>query len=355
MISLGEQYLRMKRYEKAYSIFTEAKDYAQNKDISDDMDGRRILIADLLVQEKKYQEADRTMDMNYMVIHDESRKDELFNKQMNLGEILINEKEFNEAEKLYNKLDVRAVTENQKSVLYRNKLFLGDLYSQEKEFGSAADIYNDLIDNTGDTTLIRIAKERISWLPQDSFNRGFSSLGSAIGILLPKNPRLLPVSEYYSDNHKFRLLRYGLQFTAGFTGLISLGAAWLNTSLWNSMSDRNFNQYKIKGVINLSEGISIDGNYGILKSEGEKDKRIGDITLTFVRPERFNLSLSYENTDSRLILYSPFLIHSRMKADYFHTNVSYNYTDLLRLSSSYHYMKLADGNKGNDFQIQFGK
>jgi len=192
-------------------------------------------------------------------------------------------------------------------------------------------------------------------LPPSSLSRGFNSVKSFFSYFLPRNLSLEPFSSYYIDNLKYRLFSYGAKLDAAFAGILSLGAYWEKTNLNNPIIDKDFIKYRGLAAIYFSKYLSVNGSYGVLNIYGEPDKKFGDAALTYLSPEQFSATFSYENNDARMVLYSPFIINNRIEINNYRLKAAYNYLDAASFTGIYNYFNLSDKNEGNDLQIRLGK
>ena len=281
---------------------------------------------------------------------------EIINQRMvYLGEYYARDKRFDKAEKIFNEIEKENKNIDIKKDLNTRRLFLGDSYVLEEKYGDARSTYYDLLENTKDTSEVRIIKERISWLPPSGLSKGLSSLKNFFLLFLPTNFGLSPFSTFYVDNQNFRLYNYGMRIDGGFIGFLSLGASWSRTNLNNSIINKDFTQFKGVAAIFLRKDLILSGSYGVLNIFGEPDKRIGDISLRYERENDFSFALSFENNDARTILYSPNLINVRINASHYRFSGLYNYNLIYRVSGFYNYFNLGDNNEGNDIQLRLGK
>jgi hypothetical protein len=166
---------------------------------------------------------------------------------------------------------------------------------------------------------------------------------------------LAPFSNYYRDNQQFQFWNYGLRYDAGFIGFLSLGALWSRIFLFNSVDSRQFTEFKGLASIFFSKFISLSGSYGVLNYTYELNRRIGDFTLRYQKPDEALVSFTYENNDARVVLFSPNILYSRFNIDIYRVNLAYLFKNEIKLLLNYNYYNIGDSNEGNDIQIRFGK
>jgi hypothetical protein len=166
---------------------------------------------------------------------------------------------------------------------------------------------------------------------------------------------LAPFSNYYRDNQKFQFWDYGMRYDAGFIGFLSLGVLWSRIFLFNSTDNRQFTEFKGLASIYFSKYFSLNGSYGVLNYTYELNRRIGDFTLRYQKPDEALVSFTYENNDARLVLFSPNILYTRYNIDIYRVNLAYMFKDEVKLLLNYNYYNIGDNNEGNDIQIRFGK
>ncbi|MBA4405785.1 hypothetical protein C0389_00780 [bacterium] len=355
ILFLGEYYVRDNNFDKANSIFTDIQNSSKNPNIIKDLTQRRIFMADAMANNKNYSQSEELFDFLNKTITDDSLKMQLNLHQMYFGDILTRDKLLDEAKDVYNDLSKRTITDDLRKNLIQRKLYLADSYVEDERYGEAENVYDCILDETNDSTDIRLINQRLSWLPPSGLGRGFNSVKTFINFLLPTNISLAPFSSYYRDNQKFQLWSFGARLDAGFIGFLSIGASWSRTNITNSIIKREFEQVKGLAGIYFSKYLSMSGSYGIFNTFEESDRSIGDIIMKYEQPDVLSLQFSYESNDARMILYSPSLIPSRMNANYYRVNISYNYNNILKITANYNYFNLGDRNEGNDVLLRLGK
>ena len=162
---------------------------------------------------------------------------------------------------------------------------------------------------------------------------------------------LAPFSNYYRDNQQFQIWNYGLRYDAGFIGFLSLGALWSRIFIYNSVDNRQFTEFKGLASIFFSKFLSLSGGYGVLNYEYEKNRRIGDLTLRYQKPDEALVSFSYENNDARVVLYSPNILYSRFNIDIYRVNLAYLFKDEVKLLLNLIIIILATTTKGMIFKF----
>ncbi len=352
---LADAYTQTDQLEKAEDIY---RDYAPKiKDESDKnlLDQRMIFLGESYVKDKNFEKASEIFNEVANSSEDSLVQRDLMQRRLYLGSALIDEKKLDEAQELFSQLDQSRFDTDLKKDFNQRKLILGDAFVASQDYSRAEDIYDEVLNSTNDTTQQRLIKERISWIPPYGINRGFHSIGSLFALFLPTNIGLSPFTTYYTDNQKFHFWNYGMRLDAGFIGILGLGASWSRTNLDNLIASRNFSQLKGLATIKILNSLSLFGSYGILNIPNEANRKIGDAGIRFEKQDEYSAVFSFENNDTRMILYSPNLIYSRLGINYYRLNGLYNYKNLFRISALYNYFSISDNNEGNDLQIRLGK
>lgn len=352
---LGDAYLMNGKLYNSESIYRELLSKSSDEKSKNDILQRMTNLGEGYANNKNYNKADSIYNEVLTLTNDEKLKNNVYQKQLWLGDALIQDNKLDEAESLFNDLNAVVRDSTIKNDLNTRRLYLGDAYSKNERFGYAKDIYSDLLSAAKDTSEIRTIQQRIAWLPPSGFSRGFYSIGNFLSYLLPTNMGLAPFSSYYKDNEKFQFWNYGLRYDAGFIGFLSLGAFWSKTFLYNTFDRREFTQYKGLASIFFSKYFSLSGSYGVLNYTGELNRRIGDLTLQYQKPDEALVSFSYENNDARMVLYSPNILYTRFNINIYRANLYYNYKTEVKLLLKYNFYDIGDGNLGNDIQIRLGK
>ncbi|MEJ5350250.1 MAG: tetratricopeptide repeat protein [Melioribacteraceae bacterium] len=273
-------------------------------------------------------------------------------KLITLGSSYIKTKELDRAEKIFDELLKKINDEAMIKKINQQRLYLADAYALQNRWGKAEDIYDDLLDVTKDTSDIKIIKQRLSWIPPYGFKKGIYVIKN---IIIPTNIGLSPFSNFYGDNQSFRLWSYGLNMDGGFIGFLSLGGSYQNVRINNKIVTKDF--HALKGILSLYiiKNLSASLSYGILNILGEKNKNIGTAVVKYEKQDELLLSGYYENNDARLILYSPYLMNTRLKAEIYRVNGSYLHNNQLQFIINYSYYNVSDKNEGNDLLLRVGR
>ncbi|TSA30239.1 MAG: hypothetical protein D4R68_01090 [Ignavibacteriales bacterium] len=250
---------------------------------------------------------------------------------------------------------------------YDANLSLGDSYAKFGEPDSARMVYNNLLDwKDIDSTQISAIKQRKGWLPITGIASIFETFPSYVG--------LNPTVSYYTDNMSFRLFGGGARLELGATKFLSLGMSFYRNSMRanavslnqdvldrmrlmgeNFTGEQLFTTFKGLFLLRFSYNLSLGVGLGISTVLGKFTRDDNDIFFRYEKRDTIGVSLTYQNTDAALILYSPYLIDKRQYAALYKFNGYYKNREGLKTSGFFQYVAINDGNAGNDFNIRLGK
>jgi len=276
----------------------------------------------------------------------------LHEKLITLGSSYIRTKQLDRAEKIFDELLKKIDDMEMIKKINQQRLYLADAFAMQNRWGKAEDIYDDLLDVAKDSSDIKIIKQRLSWIPPYGFKKGIYVIKN---ILLPTNVGISPFFNFYGDNQSFRLWSHGLNLDGGFVGFVGLGGSYNNVRINNKIQTKDFTEWK--GILSLYiiKNLSASISYGILNILGEQNKKIGTALIKYEKQDELLVSGYYENNDARLILYSPYLMNIRMKAELYRINGSYLHNNQLQFLVNYNYYNVSDKNEGNDFLFRIGR
>ena len=286
---------------------------------------------------------------------DISFKNDVLSRKMYLTDMLLMEEKYDDAEDLLDELTRTITDEKLRKDLFTKRMFLGDAFVTTEQFSRAEDMYDQALDMARDTADISMVKQRISWLPPSGFNRGLRGFGSALSYLLPTNISLSPFTSFYKDNQSLSLYNYGMRLDAGLFGFLGAGVSWSRLNINNNVIQRNFTQVKASGSIFFSKFLTVSGEYGQFQPASENKINIWGVSARYEKPLQYYISAGYENTDARIVLYSPNLMFTKIKLEIYRLQGRYTYKDVALLSAFYNYYNLSDGNQGNDLLLRFGR
>ena len=223
------------------------------------------------------------------------------------------------------------------------KLLLGDSYLQSGQVQNARIVYEDLLLKSQDS---HILKTRLGWLGgSDKFS--FDKFPTYI--------QLIPRASYFTDNTDFSYSNFGFGFDFGATNFLAFGLSAARGQL--SSTDDNLRLNQIKGSVyaKFNEIFSGVGSFGQTYFVNDEREHIIELSLTAQKKNIFSITAFLNYSDAAFILYSPFLVNTRLNAYYFSLNGEYKFKNNLVVSGKYSYVDVSDDNSGNQFVARLGK
>ena len=246
------------------------------------------------------------------------------------------------------------------------RLYLGDSYAKASFSDSARAVYDSLLTWDLDSTEIAMVNQRIGWLPLTGIDAILSTFPNYIGFA--------PSFTYYADNISFKYSNIGARMDLGITNFLSAGVSFfrhtlsanrnsLNDSLLNRQANtgvtftgnRTFTTFKGIVTVSLSKKFRFGGGFGSLNSSDGLNETDNDFFIHYEDKHVFSIAANYMNTDAAIVLYSPYLIDTRMMAKFWGLDGYYQHASGLKLTSHFDYIKVTDGNEGNNFWVRLGK
>jgi hypothetical protein len=223
------------------------------------------------------------------------------------------------------------------------KLFLGDAYLKTGQTQNAKKIYEDLLVQSPNS---HILKTRLRWVGGSDkfFVENF-----------PTYIQLIPQGYYFTDNTNFRLNNYSLGLDFGLTNSVALGISGSRGNLFSSDEHLRFNQVKGTAYLKLSEIISSAISFGQTYFTNDKQESLIDFNVTAKKKNDYSVSAFLNYSDAAFILYSPFLVSTRLNAYYYGINADYKFKNKFALIGKYAHIDVSDNNKANQFQARIGK
>ncbi len=223
------------------------------------------------------------------------------------------------------------------------KLLLGDAYLQNGQVQNARIVYEDLLLKSPDSHII---KTRLGWLGgSDKFS--FEKFPTYI--------QLIPRASYFTDNTDFGYSNLGFGFDLGVTNFLTFGLSAARGQLSSAEDDLRFNQIKGSAYVRFNEIFSGVGSFGQTYFVNDLQENIIELSLTAQKKNIFNVTAFLNYSDAAFILYSPFLVNTRLNAYYFGLNGEYKFKNNLVVSGKYSYIDVSDDNSGNQFVARLGK
>lgn len=238
---------------------------------------------------------------------------------------------------------------------YIANVYLGELYERTNQLEKARDLYSSLLEASEkdptilDSTQIAGFNTRLNYLSATGGSL-FNSLFAYMGIS--------PISTYYSDNMQFTYRGYGLRADVSLFAGISIGATYLKHRITSSLY--NYNMFRdltaFKGQLSfLSGNFFASAGLGRTRTNNNINTNLFDFTVRYEIKDRMLAKIEYEENDARVILFAPNIINLQYKASIFRLVGNYLFPNKFLLSSYFHYLKISDGNAGNDFQLRAGR
>lgn len=256
---------------------------------------------------------------------------------------------------LWGKDSVSALSEFKKLAVeapdnFEVHMLLGDSYLAMHQYDDAREVYDSLMEKSTDSAQVALIQPRYSWIPVSGLKSFMATFPNYIGFA--------PQFNYYSDNLNLRFQNSGGRLELGLTSFISAGVTFLRGSLASSTASRNYTTLEGSLYLRFSPYLMLTGGVGNMTYRGTRNLSISDASLIYSREGKENkvsLNANYLRTDAGIILFSTRLIDYRILADMFRFNGSFENKHGLKLSGIFSYLKLSDGNAGNDLQLRLGK
>jgi tetratricopeptide (TPR) repeat protein len=221
------------------------------------------------------------------------------------------------------------------------KLLLGDSFAAVKDYKNAKQIYKELLDFSPSSYIIN---QRLIWIEGPSYRSGF-----------PTYTMLTPDFNYYTDNFDFLYSTYGLRFDLGVTDFLTLGISGYAGVLGSESVINNISIFKGNIFTRFSDVVSATAALGSTFFPEDEDNLLAEISLKAERPKQYSFSANFYSMDAAQILYSPFLVDTRLRSNYFLLLGDYLIKTSWKFSGSYEFITVSDDNKANRLQLRFGK
>ncbi len=247
------------------------------------------------------------------------------------------------------------------------KLYLGDSYFNNGIYDSARVVYESMLETAPEGYYI---DKRLSWLPEEPEKPGFWSNIRSISYYTFSYFLVSPTAYYFNDNLNFDYYYGGFTFETSITKFLFGGLTWTRGSVGGEYSRIYFTTLKgniyIKPFENTLFGLSI----GKIQSTYYFNSPTIDALIKYEnKKKKLNLSLNYNKSDGITILYSPYLVGTRLTAHSLKFDGSYEFVSGLKISSYYQVLYAGESNVdignnvteyvgdnlGNNFQFRMGK
>lgn len=233
------------------------------------------------------------------------------------------------------------------STSFDAKFYLAESYEVNKDYDSAKSIYERLLTETVDSNKIKIINLRLGWLPKGG--------GGLFSFDIPTFVRLAPVYNYYSDNQNLKYSNTGGQIEFGLTSFLSTGITFNRSTIETPGMIRFYTALKWNLLVNIDNKLYLNSGYGNLNYRNVRIRKVSDFGIRYYFDKNNNMSLTFENTDAAIVLYSAKLGFQNINANVYRFNWNFRTRNMLYISGYYHFLKLNDGNSGRDLQLRIGR
>jgi hypothetical protein len=166
---------------------------------------------------------------------------------------------------------------------------------------------------------------------------------------------LIPRASYFTDNTDFSYSNFGLGFDLGVTNFLAIGLSGARGKLSSINDELRFNQIKGSAYVRFNETFSGVVGFGQTYFVNDQKENVIELSLTAQKKNVFNVTSFLNYSDAAFILYSPFLVTTRLNAYYFGLNGEYKFKNNLVVSGKYGYVDVSDENSGNQLVFRLGK
>ncbi|MCC6549375.1 MAG: tetratricopeptide repeat protein [Ignavibacteriaceae bacterium] len=232
---------------------------------------------------------------------------------------------------------------------FESRFYLAETYETMEEFDDAREIYSKLLESTEDTTRVKLINMRIGWLPK----------GSSLFSDIPLFVRLSPQLNYFGDNQGMSFMTAGGNIEVGILSFLSLGFTFTRSTLDSSILSNVFTAFKWNLFIYPAPKMVISAGLGNLSYLNQipvqRRKPLYDASYRYIDDEYFTFGLSYEATDAVMVLFSSRLIYYNLDSEIYKVESNYYPNPIVKLTGSFNYITLADGNAGNNVLFRIGR
>lgn len=323
LLEKARLYETQKDYYSSIRYFKRSLQDYENRDV-------RLELANVYIADGQPEEAEKIFESLLRQGNDPEIQKRLAKLHLWNRDSLIALKEFKQLNKI-NPSDIET------------KLMLGDAYLQAGQTTEARKIYEELFSTSPGSHII---KTRLNWLGgSDKFS--FEKFPTFI--------QLKPGALFFTDNTGFDYANYGLGFDLGVTNFLTIGFSGFRGKLSSDNYSLRFNQLKGTGYIKFSEIFSGSASFGRTFFQNNFKENIIEAGLTAKKKKLFNISAFINYSDAAFLLYSPFLVNSRLNTYLLGINAEYIFKNNLIVSGKYNYIDVSDDNSGNQFTARLGK
>jgi tetratricopeptide (TPR) repeat protein len=221
------------------------------------------------------------------------------------------------------------------------KLLLGDSYAGVKDFDKAKEVYEELLVISPSSPMLQ---QRLSWVEGPSYQNGF-----------PVYTMLTPDFNYFTDNFDFLYSTYGLRLDLGITNYLTIGASAYGGILSSDSVTNNISILKGSIIGRFSQTVYASASLGSTLFPNDENQLLAEVTLKAEKPKLYSFSANYYSMDAAQLLYSPNLVDTRLRSDYFLLMGDYIIKTSWKFAGSYAFITVSDDNKANRLILRFGK
>jgi tetratricopeptide (TPR) repeat protein len=234
---------------------------------------------------------------------------------------------------------------------YSVNIAIGDIYERAQKNDDAIRLYDSMIDANNknltslDSVQVTVLQTRLEYLKS----------GNQFGTPFFGSISLSPFAAFYSDNQNFDLSIFGGRIETGVIKYLSIGASFARYNMNSLAVQRNLTTF-MGHVVFSYDNFYASAGIGQTKSVSSSFNNVFQLVSRYDRKNDFGLGVSYEKNDARVLLYSPFLLNTNIKAGLLKVTGNYFITPTFALYGYYNYIKVsADSNSGHDFKIRTDK
>lgn len=221
------------------------------------------------------------------------------------------------------------------------KLLLGDSYAGLRDFNKAKEVYEELLAISPSSPMLQ---QRLSWIEGPSYQSGF-----------PVYTMLTPDFNYFTDNFGFLYSTYGLRLDLGITNYLTIGASAYAGLLGTDSLTTNISIYKGSIIGRFSQTVYASASLGSTKFPNDESQLLAEVSLKAEQPKLYSFSANFYSMDAAQLLYSPNLVDTRLRSNYFLLMGDYIIKTGWKFAGSYGFITVSDDNKANRLQLRFGK
>lgn len=240
------------------------------------------------------------------------------------------------------------------------KMYLGDSYAKMQNFPEAKQIYSELLEVAPEDYNI---EQRLDWLPPDLEDEsGFSRTWRNFTNYLFSYMVVSPLGYGFADDLDFSLVYGGVGLEVGLARYISAGGTWQRGYLQNDDDRLHYTQLMGHLYIRPIEELVFSFGYGEVYSPYAIKQPVFQTGVRYTHKEKDRLTIGgqYIRNDAAFLLYSPYLVRTRLLGEIISFDAEYNPEYGLHLSGLYQYILTDDrdnipDNVGNNFRARVGR